>query len=258
MPSGNNLISVRIRAQTLIDKVSNDGDSGIKVVVTDHSEASISQPMSVLSNSSSESEFDDIYNALDLPDEKGSCPTPKSPHSAVKVHEFTLPACMGRVGRSTKNLMTATIPKFMLGPDIPGSEADGGLISWSHVLSSNQTLVCAPLGSASTPGRVNTDSSGNDDLPCPSPTSSRFPTWVSGRSSSRSSRNGPIPSPTSPTSMGFPPTPTLSAQPLWARDMCNGSWNQSHKLGKEWWSHVERERAGSDNRADMVRLEHLF
>jgi hypothetical protein len=58
--------------------------------------------------------------------------------------------------------------------------------------------------------------------------------------------------------MGFTSTHTLSVQPFWARDMCNGSWNQNHKLGKEWWLHVERERVGSDKRADMVRLEHLF
>nr|KMM72861.1 hypothetical protein CPAG_09152 [Coccidioides posadasii RMSCC 3488] len=262
MPGGNNLTSSRIRAQTLIDIAAREVDQGIKVVVTDHSANQILAPMPAFSDSSSESEIDDIDNILESIKEKKKKPSPPkrpSPSSAIKVHEFTIPTCMGRVYNSVYNKIAATTPRFTLKPDIPGSDADGGLLSWKHILTANQTWsYYTPLSPSLSVVRAGTNSSLTDDIPSPSPTSSRFTIRTAGASSTA----GSLPSPRTPTSP-IPPLsplgPAPGEQPLWVRDTCNGSWNQGHRLGKEWWMHIERERMGSGtSTTKLLELRHLF
>ncbi|KMU71793.1 hypothetical protein CISG_00103 [Coccidioides immitis RMSCC 3703] len=218
--------------------------------------------MPAFSDSSSESEIDDIDNILESIKEKKKKPSPPkrpSPSSAIKVHEFTIPTCMGRVYNSVYNKIAATTPRFTLKPDIPGSDADGGLLSWKHILTANQTWsYYAPLSPSLSVVRAGTNSSLTDDIPSPSPTSSRFTIRTAGASSTA----GSLPSPRTPTSP-IPPLsplgPAPGEQPLWVRDTCNGSWNQGHRLGKEWWMHIERERMGSGtSTTKLLELRHLF
>ncbi|PGH23319.1 hypothetical protein AJ80_02571 [Polytolypa hystricis UAMH7299] len=297
LPGGNNLTSARIRAQTLIDMPPKDNDSGIKVLITDHS-ALNGVP-----------QFPTEGPAP--PKKKKSIPTPKT-LSAITVHEFVLPGCIGRVGRSAATRSNPSIPHFTLSPDISGFDADGGLVSWRHILASNQTFLFASPSLTLSVDRVSTGSTTmSDDIPSPSPTSatpsSRFSSWGSNTSTASSGPGpgigggltlntkslggiggGPLsaPSPRSPTSPTSPsmttmmghysqfspsalPTPTTtsgaggnnnSSRPFWARDACNGSWNQRHnsKSGKDWWMHVERERLGVDDWTENARLVQLF
>ncbi|KAK2789773.1 hypothetical protein FQN52_005899 [Onygenales sp. PD_12] len=304
LPSGNNLTSARIRGQTLIDLAVKDHENAIKVVVTDHS-GGFTLPttptlptLSDTSLSDPSSEIDDRYDILGPLKQKGlttptAMPKPK-PNYGITVHEFTLPACMGRVYRcspSTTNPITntdtkpaTTPPRFILTPDIPGSDTDGGLLNWRHYLSANQTLTFIAASPASALGRINTGSSVADDSVAagsPPPTTSRF-AW--GSSSSNSNSNSNINRTTSsngkssrPLSPRTPTSPTMSmmttmgagttgggggvggsGQPFWVKETCTGSWNQGHKLGKEWWAHVERERPVVGVSADRVRLRQLF
>ena len=64
LPAGNNLVSARIRAQTLIDLMAKDTKSGMKVLVTDHSETYVPLSVAISSVSDSEPEIDDIYDIL--------------------------------------------------------------------------------------------------------------------------------------------------------------------------------------------------
>ncbi|KAM5473495.1 hypothetical protein MauCBS54593_002291 [Microsporum audouinii] len=251
MPAGNNLSSARIRSQALIDMAAKENDAGVKVIITDHSEDFLTPDVLIQPGYVSSEAILTLNN--------GKTQTP-----ALKILEFLIPACMGRVGISNKSNTTALTPRFTLKPDIPNSDADGGLISHKHLFAANQTALFAnfspspahpPLPAAQHHSkRVNTNSSFSDDTASPSTattttsSSSRFSVWggSNGRSNHTSAKsissNPPMPpkTPTSPTA--WPSTVGNGDQPFWARDTCNGSWNQSHKSGKEWWSHAERER----------------
>jgi hypothetical protein len=263
MPGGNNLTSARIRAQTLIDMAAKDNESGMKVVVTDHS--------NVMSDPTTEPETNDPYGIRDPRDQTQRKP-PKSAKQhalAIKVQEYTMPAFMGQVGHSTREPMPVLNPRFHLLPDIPVADTDGGLVTWKHVLAANQTYnymqTSSPLSIITAPSPPFAD-----DLPSASPTSSRFNIWGSGSSNASSGVSGTnaksgYPPPVSrtahsPTKINHPPVPNTGSndQPPWARDTCNGSWNKDHKLGKDWWMHVEREKVGSPNSAGMVTLQRLF
>ncbi|KAI1983993.1 hypothetical protein LOZ54_004701 [Ophidiomyces ophidiicola] len=270
LPSGDNLSSARIRAQTLIDSAAREVDRGIKVIVTDHS-ANQTPPMPAFSDSSSEDDFDEIDGILDSTKQKQK-KQPPSKHKrrippAIKVQEFTIPGCIGRVYNSVYSTMAPTTPTFTLRPDIPCSDADGGLLSWKHILTANQTWfystpspVSLPVVRAGTASSLGGNGNGNDDVPSPSPTSSRFTIWSS--NGGAGSNPASLPSPRTPTSpmppmSPFAPAPTEQAS--WSREMCNGSWNQGHRLGKDWWIHVEREVVGNGRHSGrLLELSHLF
>ncbi|KAK2750952.1 hypothetical protein FQN57_000027 [Myotisia sp. PD_48] len=274
IPAGNNLSSARIRGQTLIDIAAKENDTGIKILVTDHSldlTSALTPPYSVTPSPESEEE-----------ESRGATKSllASSIYRPLKIHEFLIPACLGRVGRLNKdNKISASTPRFTLDPDIPNSDADGGLISWKHLLAANQTSLFLSTCSSPIPPnltnsngispytftRVNTNSSLSDELNTPSTattttTTTSFSSFssISSTTSSASTRfatwggSSNVPSNMVRSAAGIPPSkqtrgstsPMLTSfeQPFWARDTCNGSWNQRHKLGKEWWSHVERER----------------
>lgn len=267
LPTGNNLVSSRIRAQTFIDLMAKDTRTGMKVIVTDHSEKYIPLSVQIPSVLDTEPEIDDIYDILGpLKNKHTPMPlTPTSPSGIVKVREFTIPACMGRVSKTATASTDPTVPRFNLHPDIEGADSDGGLIAWRHLHASNQTLNFATGCSNSSSSNVNgtnaastTSSSpvpgGKEDPPSPGRTISRFPTWGS------SSGGGSIP-PT-PTSPG--PCAGLaygSSTPPWAAndDTCTGTWNQGHKGGKDWWSHVERPRTSNGAAGnELVTADQFF
>ncbi|KKZ62577.1 hypothetical protein EMCG_02985 [[Emmonsia] crescens] len=286
LPGGNNLTSARIRGQTLIDKAAKSNEMGIKFVVSDHSRAfKLPDPLT-LSDSTPEPGLDDRYDILGPLKNKGFFPSLEQESHGITVHEFTLPLCIGRVCTPSSTTVAAPPPRFILTPDIPGSDADGGLISWRHFLSSNQTLaylaavgVTAAASSLSPIDRTNTSSSMNDDTTTlsSSPSTSLFGAWGNGGSTGNYNSNHKPSQPLSPRTTA-PLSPTMqmgnsqtvtsvgagpgawTGQPFWAvREPCDGSWNRGHKLGKDWGSHVERERPLANNlSADIVRLEQLF
>ncbi|EFQ98220.1 hypothetical protein MGYG_01255 [Nannizzia gypsea CBS 118893] len=254
MPAGNNLSSARIRSQALIDIAAKENDEGVKVIITDHSEDFLA-PNVVIQPGYVSAEAVLALNG-------GKAQTP-----ALKILEFLIPACMGRVGLSNKSSTTALTPRFTLQPDIPNSDADGGIISHKHLFAANQTSLftsCSPSPNhppipvaSHNSKRTNTNSSFSDDTSSPSTattttsSSSRFSVWggsntrINHSNSKSTSSNPPMPpkTPTSPTrGTAWPTTGGNGDQPFWAKDTCNGSWNQGHKYGKEWWSHAERER----------------
>ncbi|OAX84589.1 hypothetical protein ACJ72_01042 [Emergomyces africanus] len=283
LPGGNNLTSARIRGQTLIDKASKSNEMGIKFIVSDHSGAfKLPNPLA-FSSPTSESRLHYTYDILGPLEKNGfASPCEKVPHG-ITVHEFTLPLCMGRVCSSSSTTVAAPPPRFKLTPDIPGSDTDGGLISWRHFLSSNQTLAYSGATGLSTAAssplptdRINTGSSVNDETITLSSSSSPslFGSWgIGGTSTANSNYNQRPSQPLSPRTPA-PLSPTMqmgnsqtsagagawTGQPLWSvREPCDGSWNRGHKSGKDWWSHVERDRPLTNGiSADIVRLEQLF
>ncbi|KAL2386729.1 hypothetical protein RJ035_004544 [Blastomyces gilchristii] len=285
LPSGNNLTSARIRGQTLIDMAAKSSETGIKIVVSDHSGALKLPDLLAFSDPTPEPGPDDRYDILGPLEKKGVVPPPRRDPRGITVHEFTLPLRVGRVCTSSGTGAGAP-PRFALTPDIPGSDAEGGLISWRHFLSSNQTLaylaaVGAGAVASSSPlliDRRNTGSSMNDDTATvSSPSSSLFGSWGGGGSAGSSNSNHRSSQPLSPRTPA-PMSPTMQmgnsqaatgfsvgssawpGQPFWtARETCDGAWNRGYKLGKDWWSHVERERAQTGSTSiDVVRQEQLF
>lgn len=238
LPSGNNLTSARIRAQTFIDMAAKDTETGMKVVITDYSDSYV--PDNALEcPSDQESDLDvDMFGA---PVPAGTAQEPNrsqdSSDGPVKMYEFRMPAIMGRVG-TTVNSTDVSIPRFVLRPDIPGSDADGGIMGWKHLLASNQSLsYAAGIGSGQSIHRTGSSFSMEEPLSPVSPSTSRFAGW-----SGFGGRSAITATPATPTSPPTPMTFSSSTLPPWARDTCNGSWNQGHKNGKDWWFHVERER----------------
>lgn len=301
LPVGNNLAFARIRAQTMIDAAYRDPDSGIKIVVTDHSALA-----DMATDSEPEEDVSDIFGPATL--QKKILHPPVS--SGVKVHEFRFPLFLGRTGASMSGGGShLSTPNFSLTPDLPGCDAEGGLVGWRQYAQASQTLTfIPPLMAAPVNGRTNsgsTTTSGSDDSmmtgssPSTATSTSKFSLWSlgshsnhghGGSNSSSSAQQQQSPSsgnsitgnttssplsintflPTvasanspssilsaSPPPLG-PPTPllaTLPEQPAWMRETCNGSWNQGHRGGKDWWMHRERERVTG---AGGVRLETLF
>lgn len=246
LPAGNNLTSSRIRAQTFIDMAVKDTETGLRVHIQDYSDDyepdnAVTGPL----DEEPEAELDDygIWAATER--YKNNPPEHDGPKT---VYEFRMPAFMGRAGY-TDPTNGASIPKFLLRPDIPGQEAEGGLIGWKQLLASNQSLTYAAgmgvscLDNKSTP---QPPSIAEDQVASPtSTTTSRF-NW--GSLSSRSTTATPV-TPTTPmTPMSSVPSQALP----WEKDTCTGSWN--HKTGRDWWFHMERDRPGNSELIDVKQL----
>ncbi|KKK17509.1 hypothetical protein ARAM_002531 [Aspergillus rambellii] len=257
LPGGNNLTSARIRAQTFIDMAAKDTETGMKVLITDHSDSYV--PDNALEASSDDDDDDDDESDMEM-DECGLWETPRErpkertvsvDHGGpVTVSDYRMPAYMGRVGTKTceKDL---SIPRFILSPDLVGQDADGGLVTWKHIMAANQSLTfAAGVG-------VNCFGSKGTTVPSPyneeplSPASTSTPRFGWGSISARSTIA------TSPTTPSTPPTP-MSLSPTtalpWEKDICTGSWNYSHKGGREWWFHMERDRRVDVDTYSVKRL----
>lgn len=141
LPGGNSLHLARIRAQSFIDAAAKEADKPfMKVVVTYHSNSP--EPIAPRSrrNRFSDPEFEDLY--LSDEDEIGPPPGTAISHSPdsepVKIHEFTLPPFIGRVHASAFSFAPRP-PRFNLLPDIPGNDAEGGVVGWKDLLGMNNT-----------------------------------------------------------------------------------------------------------------------
>ncbi|KAI9045803.1 uncharacterized protein KD926_007106 [Aspergillus affinis] len=252
LPGGNNLTSARIRAQTFIDTAVKDTETGMRVLITDHSDSYV--PDSALE----EEALSDEASELDI-NEFGVCGSHKRPNEdenaesedpegPVTVYDFRMPAYMGRIGTTT-SAKDVKIPKFILRPDIHGQEADGGLVGWKHILASNQSLTYAAGVGVNCFGNKGMPTPPPDEPPSPASTpSSRFG-WgsIGNRSALGTSPNTPT-TPSTPMSLG-----STTSLP-WEKDTCTGSWNYSHKGGREWWFHMERECPKNIESIDIKRL----
>lgn len=244
LPAGNNLTSARIRAQTFIDMAAKDAETGMKVVIQDYSDDYV--PDSALddfSSDESEMEAEDCQPSAMLVESKLVVP-PRDPEGPTTVYEFRMPAYMGRIGVQDP-VTNVPIPRFILRPDIPGADMDGGLVGWKHLLNSHQSLTyAAGVGANSSIGRGSASPPVDQEPISPASSASRF-AWGS-RSSIATS---PISIPLTPSSASSPSTLP------WEKDTCIGSWNHSHRHGKDWWYHVERDRSGN---ADLVLPKQFF
>lgn len=260
LPAGNNLTSARIRAQTFIDMAAKDSETGMRCLITDHSDSYV--PDNALEDAESDDD-DDFYADMEAFGSWSARERPqlnptaaaeqKQSNGPVTVFDFHMPAYMGRIGsRSTYG--DVSIPKFILRPDLPGQDADGGLVVWKHILTANQSLNYA--------AGVGVHCFGNKTGPRPppeepaSPASTAITTprlWGSIGSRSMMSLNTNSPAtPTTPsTPMSFGSTPHLP----WEKETCTGSWNYGHKNGRDWWFHMERDRP---NHMDVIDLKRLF
>lgn len=245
LPAGNNLTSSRIRAQTFIDMAVKDTETGMKVHIQDYSDDYT--PENAVTGSFEEEpepEMDDFGIWAASERYKNDPPEHDGPKT---VYEFRMPAFMGRTGFSDP-ATGASIPKFLLRPDIPGQESEGGLIGWKQLLASNQSLSyaagmgvhCFDSKNTSNPPPVP-----EEQVASPSSSTSRFG-W--GSLGSRSTATTPA-TPTTPiTSLS-----NASSQALpWEKDTCTGSWN--HKMGRDWWFHMERDRPGNSELIDVKQL----
>lgn len=245
LPAGNNLTSSRIRAQTFIDMAVKDTETGMKVHIEDYSDEYTPENAAAGSfEDEAEPEMDDFGIWAASERYKNDPPEHDGPKT---VHEFRMPAFMGRTGFNDP-ATGASIPKFLLRPDIPGQESDGGLIGWKQLLATNQSLSyaagmgvhCFDNKNASNPAPVP-----EEQVCSPSSSISRFG-W--GSLSSRSTATTPASPATPITSMS-----NGSSQALpWEKDTCTGSWN--HKMGRDWWFHMERDRPGHSELIDVKQL----
>lgn len=266
LPAGNNLTSARIRAQTFIDMAAKDTETGMKMVVTDHSDSYV--PDNVLEDDSSDTDSE-IFGDGPAPTMAGAGQqTPKNTDGPRTLFEFRMPPVMGRVQASTNPAQDVTIPRFVLRPDIPGSDADGGIIRWKNILTTSHAFSLNRRES----GALGGDEPPLSPLSPATPTASRFAGWSafgtrsssssssssSSTATSHSSSASTSTSLSSPTSMPRTTTQTpfsFSQVPPWGRDTCNGHWNHAHANGRDWWMHVERERPLS---MDIIETKHLF
>ena len=159
-----------------------------------------------------------------------------------------MPAFVGRTG--IRDPATgASIPRFLLRPDIPGQELEGGLIGWKQLLASNQSLSFAAgmgVNCFDKSNTLNPPPPPQDDIASPSSTTTSRFGW--GSLSSRSNNGTPVTPSTPATSMS-----SISNYALpWEKDACTGSWN--HRTGRDWWFHMERDRPGNSELIDVKQL----
>ncbi|KAJ5406830.1 hypothetical protein N7465_008114 [Penicillium sp. CMV-2018d] len=242
LPAGNNLTSARIRAQTFIDMAAKDTEAGMPVLIEDYSDAYVPDNAK---HSQFEEEPDQEMDDYGI---WAACERFKhedNDHSGPKtVYEFRMPTLMGRSG-CRDPATGASIPHFILRPDIAGQESDGGLIGWRQLLASNQSLSYAAGVGVNCFGSGSPSIAPPEEPMSPASTTSRFG-WgsLSGRSVMGTSPTTPITPITPSSAMG-------SALP-WDKDTCTGTWN--HKMGRDWWFHMERDRPGNSELVDVKQL----
>lgn len=246
LPAGNNLTSARIRAQTFIDTAAKDTETGMRVVVTDYSDSYVPDN-AIEADSEDEYELEMDECGMWTSQEKLKVDTPSEENDGpVNIFDFRMPAYMGRVG-SRSGGKGATIPRFILRPDIPGQDADGGLVGWKHILTSNQSLTYAAGVGVNCFGHKGNAIPSPEEPPSPAstPTASKFGFGsLTGRS---------LVGNTTPTTPNFPSNHSSTALP-WDKDSCTGSWNYGHKNGRDWWFHMERDRPKVGEIADLRQL----
>jgi hypothetical protein len=220
-----------------------DTEAGMRVLIQDYSDAYVpDNAQNSQFEDEPEQEMDDygIWAACERFKHEDN------DHSGPKtVHEFRMPTIMGRSG-CRDPATGASIPHFLLRPDITGQELDGGLIGWKQLLASNQSLsYAAGVG-------VNCFGSGSPSIPppeepmSPASTISRFG-W--GSLSGRSVMGTSPPTPTTPLT---PISSAMGSALPWEKDTCTGTWN--HKAGRDWWFHMERDRPGNSELIDVKQL----
>jgi hypothetical protein len=242
LPAGNNLTSARIRAQTFIDMALKDTEAGMPVLIQDWSDAYVPDiAQSSQFEDDPEPEMDDygIWAACERYKNQ------ENDHTGPKtVYQFNMPTFMGRSG--IRDPATgASIPHFILRPDITGQESDGGLIGWKQILASNQSLSYA--------AGVGVNCFGSGIPPPPPPEEPMSPASSTSRFGwgSLSGRSMMSTSPATPTTPITPVSSFGSALP-WDKDTCTGSWN--HKMGRDWWFHMERDRPSNSELIDIKQL----
>lgn len=248
LPAGNNLTSARIRAQTFIDMAAKDTETGMRVIVTDYSDSYVPDN-AIETDGEDENGFQMDQYGTWTARERPKIDTPSEGiDGPVNVFDFKMPAYMGRVGSRSAGIDVA-IPHFILRPDIPGQDADGGLVGWKHILTSNQSLTyAAGVGVNCFAHKSKANPSPEEP---PSPASTSTPSRFGFGSLSGRSVIGGNSTPTTPT---FPTSHSSTALP-WEKDSCTGSWNYSHKSGRDWWFHMERDRPKI---GETVGLQQLF
>ncbi|KAL4975061.1 hypothetical protein BDW66DRAFT_77288 [Aspergillus desertorum] len=251
LPGGNNLTSARIRAQTFIDMAARDTETGLQVLITDHSDSYVPDNALEASDDEAENELDETGMWETPQDRPKPNPVPADYEGPVTVFDFRMPAYMGRTGTKISE-GDISIPRFMLHPDIVGQDADGGLVSWKHILAANQSLAFAAGVGVNCFGGKGVSSPTTEEPLSPTSTSTSTPRfgWGSIASITSTIATSPITPTTPPTPMSMSP---MSAPP-WEKDVCTGSWNYSHKSGRDWWFHMERERPVKAELYDVKRL----
>ncbi|PWY63222.1 hypothetical protein BO83DRAFT_324636 [Aspergillus eucalypticola CBS 122712] len=246
LPAGNNLTSARIRAQTFIDMAAKDTETGMRLLITDHSDSYVpDNALDELSDDGSDLDMDEFGIGGVQP--KNDV-LPDDHEGPVTVYDFRMPAFMGRIGCRTSE-KDISIPRFILRPDIPGQDGDGGLVDWKHVLASSQSLTYAAGVGVNCFGGKGHAKPAPEEPPSPtSTTTSRFG-W-----GSIGSRSALGTSPNTPTTPATPMSLSSTTALPWDRDSCTGSWNYSHKSGRDWWFHMERDRPGNVEIVDIKRL----
>ncbi|KAL4736743.1 hypothetical protein BDV11DRAFT_8498 [Aspergillus similis] len=250
LPGGNNLTSARIRAQTFIDMAARDTETGLQVLITDHSDSYVPENALEASDDEAENELDET-GMWEIPQDRPKPnPIPEDHEGPITVFDFRMPAYMGRTGAKISE-RDISIPRFILRPDIVGQDADGGLVSWKHILAANQSFnFAAGVGVNCFGSRGVSSPTIEEPL---SPTSTSTPRFGWGSIASITSTMS-----TSPITPTTPPTPmSMSGMsvPPWEKDVCTGSWNYSHKDGRDWWFHMERERPV---KAELYEVKRLF
>ncbi|KAL9114022.1 MAG: hypothetical protein Q9227_001793 [Pyrenula ochraceoflavens] len=135
LPKDNSLRAARIRSQHVIESAAKRPTEFIKVVITDHSDF---EDLNHDSASSMNSDDSAATRHVPLDDEKRMLEELKGlmKNGPIKVHEFSLPSFVGRVATSTI-APSRHPPIFNLLPDIPGFEANGGIVGWDEFLGRN-------------------------------------------------------------------------------------------------------------------------
>ncbi|KAL4780933.1 hypothetical protein BJX76DRAFT_27967 [Aspergillus varians] len=252
LPGVNNMTSARIRAQTFIDMATRDTETGMQVLITDHSDSFVPDSALEASEDEAEMELDETGIWETRQDRPRANPVPEDHEGPVTVFDFRMPAYMGRTGSKTSE-KDISIPRFILHPDIVGQDADGGLISWKHILAANQSLTFAAGVGVNFFGGKGVSSPIIDEPLSPTSTATT-PRFGWGSIASRSAMaTSPI-TPTTPTTPLTPMSISPTAAPPWEKDVCTGSWNYSHKSGRDWWFHMERERPVMAELYDIKRL----
>lgn len=244
LPAGNNLTSARIRAQTFIDMAVKDTELGMPVLIQDYSDDFVPDNAMIGAMEEDPEPVIDDYGIWAAAERYKHEYREANGDGPKTVYEFRMPTFMGRTG-IVDPLTGASIPRFLLRPDIPGQESEGGLIGWKQLLASSQSLsYAAGVGVHCFDTRSSLQQPSLEDIASPASSTSRFG-W--GSLGSRST--------------GTPATPTTPITPLsnvsgyalpWEKDTCTGSWN--HKMGRDWWFHMERDRPGNSDLIDAMQL----